>query len=149
MSSVPSFTAPLQLPLSESDLASINDYLSTLTPQEIIQWGITHLPSLAQTTAFGLTGLVAIDMISKLDVTASQKPPLIFLDTLYHFPETYELVEDVKQRYGVPVHIFKADGCETVEEFEKRYGEKLWEVSEETYDYVVKVSFRIIWAGSC
>ena len=136
MLSSPKFSKPLQLPISPADLEKINAYLSPLTPQEILQWGIEHLPNLYQTTAFGLTGLVAIDMLSKL---TSSPPPLIFLDTLYHFQETYELVEEVKKCYGVPVHVFKPEGCETPQEFEEKYGERYWETNEPGYDYVVKV----------
>ena len=134
---------PLQLPLSSEDLAAINAHLSSLAPQEILRWAISHLPNLAQTTAFGLTGLVALDMISKLVESQSDRPPLIFLDTLYHFPETYELVEDVKQRYGVEVHVFKPYSCETVEEFEQIFGQKFWETDESSYDYLVKVCQRV------
>jgi len=136
MSSSPEFSKPLQLPISSADLERINAYLSPLTPQDILQWGIEYLPNLYQTTAFGLTGLVAIDMLSKL---ASSPPPLIFLDTLYHFPETYELVEEVKRQYGVSVHIFKPEGCETTQEFEGKYDKNFWEVDEPGYDYAVKV----------
>ncbi|KAF9535122.1 phosophoadenylyl-sulfate reductase [Crepidotus variabilis] len=135
----PSPPPALKFPLSSNELASVNAHLKTLTPQEIIAWGISDLPDLAQTTAFGLTGLVAIDMISKLNIQTSQKPPLIFLDTLYHFSETYELVEDVKTRYDVPVHVYKPYGCDTVHDFEKMFGERFWEVDENSYDYVVKV----------
>jgi len=130
---------PLQLPLSSEDLATINVYLSSLPPQEILRWAITHLPDLAQTTAFGLTGLVAMDMISKLVESPNDRPPLIFLDTLYHFSETYELVEVVKKRYGVDVHVFKPYGCNTVEDFEQMFGQKFWESDESSYDYLVKV----------
>ncbi|PPQ69254.1 hypothetical protein CVT26_003666 [Gymnopilus dilepis] len=129
---------PLQLPLSTSDLTRINAFLSSMTPQEILKWGTEYLPNLYQTTAFGLTGLVAIDMLSKL---AKSPPPLIFLDTLYHFPETYELVEEVKKKYGQPVHVFKPEGCETVQDFEKLHGEKYWETNEADYDYSVKVRY--------
>lgn len=135
----PDLPKPLALPLSASDLAEINAYLSTLTPEDILRWGIEYLPNLYQTTAFGLTGLVAIDMLSKI---TSSPPPLIFLDTLYHFQETYELVEEVTTRYGVPVHVCKPEGCGTVADFENKYGEKHWETDEGNYDYVVKVRSR-------
>ncbi|THH16408.1 hypothetical protein EW146_g4227 [Bondarzewia mesenterica] len=132
----PDLPKPLQLPISQDDLDKINAYLNPLTPEEILQWAIDYLPSLYQTTAFGLTGLVAIDMLSKI---TQSPPPLIFLDTLYHFPETYELVEDVKKRYGVPVTVYRPDGCETVEGFGTKYGQKLWETDEDKYDFIVKV----------
>lgn len=128
----------LQLPLSKEDLSSINAHLSPLAPEDILTWGIEHLPGLHQTTAFGLTGLVAIDILSKI---TSSPPPLIFIDTLYHFSETYELVEEVKQKYKIPIHVYKPEGCETVADFEKKYGENFWQRDDETYDFVVKVKF--------
>jgi len=133
----PAAITRLELPLSPEDLERINELLSTLSPQEILQWGITHLPNLYQTTAFGITGLAATDMLAKLTPTP---PPLIFLDTLYHFPETLELVAEVKKKYGSIVHVYKPEDCETVEAFESRHGERLWEQYEEVYDYLVKVN---------
>ena len=139
--SAPTLSKPLKLPLSKEDLDTINAYLKTLTAQQILQWSIEHIPALYQTTAFGMTGLVAIDMLSKM---TSPRPPLIFLDTLYHFPETYELVEAVKARYNIPVIVYKPEGCTTVEEFDSKYGEHLWERNEGLYDYAVKVGTRTI-----
>lgn len=140
----PTLSKPLQLPLSQVDLDSINTYLSPLTPEEILGWALEHLPALYQTTAFGLTGLVAIDMLSKLSPNPKGRPPLVFFDTLYHFEETHQLVEDVKRRYGIDVIVYKPEGCENAEEFEKRHGEKLWERDEGSYDFAVKVrSFPI------
>ena len=134
----PTFDKPLKLPLSQEELTRINEYLNPLTPEDILRWGIDHIEGLFQTTAFGLTGLVAIDMLSKITTSA---PPLIFIDTLYHFPETYELVEEVKKRYNVPVNVYKPEGCETAQDFERKHGEKLWEKDEELYDFSVKVRF--------
>ena len=136
MSSLPpNLIKPLQLPLSKEDLDSINAHLSLLPPQDILKWAIEYLPALYQTTAFGLTGLVAIDMLSKI---TSSPPPLIFIDTLYHFPETYELVEEVKNKYQVPLHVYQPDGCSSTKEFEAKYGEKFWETDEDKYDFFVK-----------
>jgi phosphoadenosine phosphosulfate reductase len=139
VTAMPGLTATskvLQLPLSDELLAEINAQLNPLEPQEILQWGITHLPNLYQTTAFGLTGLVAIDMLSKL---TSNPPPLIFFDTLYHFPETYDLVQKVKARYDVDVEVWRPYVCETREDFEAKFGDKLWERNDELYDFLVKV----------
>jgi len=130
------FDKPLGLPLSSEDLDKINAYLDSSTPRFILKWAVEHIPGLFQTTAFGLTGLVSIDLLSKI---TPNPPPLIFIDTLYHFPETYELVEEVKERYKVPVTVFKPTGCEDVKEFEAKHGEKLWETDETAYDFYVKV----------
>jgi len=130
------FGTPLELPLNAETLAAINAYLSQLSPQDILSWALTHLPALYQTTAFGLTGLVALDMLSK---SGKPIPKLIFLDTLYHFTETYELVQRVRERYAVDIKVYKPEGCETVADFEQKHGEELWSRDEDTYDFAVKV----------
>jgi phosphoadenosine phosphosulfate reductase len=78
-------------------------------------------------------------MLSKLDGPIKQNVDLIFLDTLYHFEQTYDLVERVRSRYGATIHIYKPQGVETAEEFTAKHGEKLWETNDELYDYVAKV----------
>ncbi|KAJ3155271.1 hypothetical protein HDU86_004361 [Geranomyces michiganensis] len=47
-------------------LDHLNAQLARLEPQKIIEWALVSLPGLYQTTAFGLTGLVILDMISKI-----------------------------------------------------------------------------------
>lgn len=65
---------------------------------------------------------------------------LIFLDTLHHFPETIDLVDRVQQRYpNVTVHTYRPQGCETVDDFSAKYGQKLWATNDELYDWVAKV----------
>ena len=109
-------------------------------PEEILQWCITSLPQLYQTTAFGLSGLVTLDMLSKLNIPRPQQVDLIFLNTLYHFPETLSLVDRVRDRYPlVNVHVYKPDGVNTAGEFEQKYGEKLWETNDQLYDWAAKV----------
>ncbi|KAH8834122.1 hypothetical protein DL96DRAFT_481802 [Flagelloscypha sp. PMI_526] len=126
----------LEFPLTPETLNSLNQELRELTPEEILAWAVERIPGLYQTTAFGLTGLVAIDMLSKI---TTSPPPLIFLDTLYHFSETYDLVEEVKRKYDTPLHVYKPHNCENVHDFERLHGEKLWERNEDLYDYLIKV----------
>jgi phosphoadenosine phosphosulfate reductase len=83
-------------------------------------------------------------MLSKLTSESTMKDPskvdLIFLDTLYHFQETLDLVEQVKQRYtGVNLRVYKPEGTDTAAEFEAKHGERLWETNEDLYDWVAKV----------
>lgn len=107
---------------------------------DILRWCITTLPNLFQTTAFGLTGLVTIDMLSKLNIPRPQVVDLVFLDTLHHFSETLSLVERIRKRYPlVSIHIYKPDGVETAEEFAAKHGERLWESNDQLYDWVAKV----------
>jgi phosphoadenosine phosphosulfate reductase len=98
------------------------------------------LPGLYQTTAFGLTGLVTLDMLSKLQIPRPQQVDLIFLDTLYHFKETHALLDSVQERYpNINVHVYNPAGTATPEEFEAKYGQKLWETDDQLYDWVAKV----------
>ncbi|KAJ9059047.1 3'-phosphoadenylsulfate reductase [Entomophthora muscae] len=128
------------LTLTPQHVSFLNERLTRLAPPKIIEWALTTLPGLYQTTAFGLTGLVITHMISELlEASGSDGVPLIFIDTLHHFPETLELVNRVRARYGVEIHTFRPSGTETKEEFVHTHGEKLWERDESAYDYLVKV----------
>lgn len=131
-----------QLNLTKPYLDFLNSQLETMSPMEILRFTKILFPSIHQSTAFGLTGLATIDMLSKIQRDWPQSPriDLIFLDTLYHFDETYDLVERVKQRYPeLTLHVFKPRGTETAEEFEARYGAKLYETESELYDWAAKV----------
>lgn len=65
--------------------------------------------------------------------------PLIFMDTLYHFPQTTDLAERAARHYDAPMHVYRPPGTDTVLEFEQKWGPQLWERDEDTYDYLVKV----------
>lgn len=136
----PAVSAPA--PFDPATLAEVNASLASATPQEILLWAVDHLPCLYQTTAFGLTGLAAVDMISRISKkkgASTHLVPLIFIDTLYHFEQTLKLAAKVEKRYKVELSIYKPPGVETVAEFEARYGAELWTTDEDTYDYLVKV----------
>lgn len=124
-----------------SRLDEYNAQLATASPREILEWSIDNLPSLVQLSAMGMTGTVAIDMISSISRKRKQPHlvPLVFVDTLYHFQETLDLVKRIEKKYKVEVQTFYPPGVETTAEFEAKYGEKLWEEDEDTYDYLVKV----------
>ncbi|KAF8468780.1 phosphoadenosine phosphosulfate reductase [Kalaharituber pfeilii] len=131
---------PPEVYFSPLNLKHINSKLKDLEPEDILKWCLITLPGLFQTTAFGLTGLVTLDMLSKITAGTGQKIDLIFLDTLYHFQETLELVERVKVKYSdIRIHVFKPDGMDSAEGFEKAHGERLWKTNDILYDYLVKV----------
>lgn len=126
--------------LSPYHLKWLNTRLENMHPQDILRFCKIMFPNLYQSTAFGLTGLVTLDMLSKLEKEDSRPVDIIFLDTLYHFEETLDLVERVRGRYpSTKIHIFRPDGCNTAAKFESIYGERMWEVASELYDWYAKV----------
>ena len=120
----------------------MNAQLSKLEPIDILRWAKLTLPSLYQTTAFGLSGLVTLDLLSKLQDEDPESPQIdiIFLDTLYHFQQTLDLVEKIKARYpNINIHVYKPDGLETTSALEEKYGNNLWQSNPDLYDWVAKV----------
>jgi phosphoadenosine phosphosulfate reductase len=130
-----------EVKLTASHLEHLNRQLEGMSAMDVLRFSKILFPNLFQSTAFGLTGLVTLDMLSKLaEENPSARPVnIIFLDTLYHFQETYDLVDRVRVKYsGLRIHTFKPEGFETAAEFEETYG-KLYELSESMYDWVAKV----------
>ncbi|GAA5993351.1 hypothetical protein JCM11641_000859 [Rhodosporidiobolus odoratus] len=133
--------AAVPAPFDPSQLDAVNEQLADASPKQILEWAIDHLPGLFQTTAMGITGLAATDMVASISKKRKQAHlvPVIFVDTLYHFQETLDLVKEVEKKYKLEVQVFRPPLVETVAEFETQYGAKLWETDEDTYDYLVKV----------
>lgn len=127
--------------LSTEVVEHVNRQLENASAQDIIQWAITTLPGLYQTTAFGLTGLVILDLISKQGSEHDKHDiDLVFVDTLHHFKETHQLLEDVKSKYPrASLHVYKPLNASSEEEFAKLHGPNLWETDENAYDFLAKV----------
>jgi len=120
-------------------LKFLNKQLSTLEPEDIIRWSLITLPGLYQTTALGLTGLVTTDILSR--ISPQYHPvPLIFIDTLHHFPETLNLLNVIQDRYPTAeINVFTPEDTPTVSSFVAKHGPELWKRDESLYDYLVKV----------
>ncbi|KAI1493954.1 putative Phosphoadenosine phosphosulfate reductase [Biscogniauxia mediterranea] len=128
--------------LTKPHLRHLNQQLEKMTAIERLKFAIACFPNLYQSTAFGLTGLVIMDMLSKIYAESPETAPIdtIFLDTLYHFQETYDLVDRVRARYpNMRLHCYKPEGVETTAEFEERYGANLYDTASELYDWIAKV----------
>jgi phosphoadenosine phosphosulfate reductase len=66
--------------------------------------------------------------------------PVIFIDTLHHFPETISLIERVRQRYPTAeINVFHPEETPTESAFALKHGPELWKTNESLYDYLVKV----------
>jgi len=100
-----------------------------------------RLEDTVQMTSFGPTGMVLIDMFDKLRILSQMR--IVFIDTLYQFPQTLDLIERTKERYpDLNLTIYKPAGCNTREEFEAKYGPNLWKDDPEQFGYLTKVEPR-------
>ena len=125
--------------VSTFDLDKLNRRFENAHPREILAWCLQNIPNgLVQTTAFGVTGMVIIDILYRN--LKSQPPiPVLFLDTLHHFPQTLEFVEKAKSAYKLNLHIYKTLDANSRAEFALRYGYELWHNDIEKFHYLTKV----------
>jgi phosphoadenosine phosphosulfate reductase len=89
---------------------------------DILKWAYQEYgEEIVYSCSFGAEGIVLIDLIHKVNKNAK----IIFLDTGLHFPETYELIEKVKNRYP-SLQIKMVKPIMSLDEQTKWYGEELW-----------------------
>jgi phosphoadenosine phosphosulfate reductase len=91
------------------------------TAEDVLRWGFGRFsPDIAIASAFGAEGMVLIDLASRLRSNFR----VFTLDTGFFFPETYELIEKVEQRYGIQVERCRPEL--TAAQQEHVHGPALW-----------------------
>jgi len=90
---------------------------------DVLKWAYREFKNdeIVYACSFGAEGIVLIDLISKVNKQAK----IIFLDTGLHFRETYELIEQIKERYPT-LDIDMVKPKLTLTEQAEQYGEQLW-----------------------
>jgi phosphoadenosine phosphosulfate reductase len=112
---------------SPDELKAISDALEDREPEEILRWAVARYGDrLTMATAFGAEGCVLLAMLAE-SVPDGRSVRVFNLETGYQFPETLELRERIRERYGIEVAYVRAD--ETVEAMEKRFGGPIYGVS--------------------
>jgi phosphoadenosine phosphosulfate reductase len=92
------------------------------SPARALQWAFdTFGNTVAISSAFGAEGMVLIDIASKM----RQKFRLFTLDTEFLFPETYNLMDRVEQKYGVTIE--RVLPLLSPEKQERVHGAALWQ----------------------
>lgn len=98
----------------------------TSTPQELVAWSLERFGdrNLVITTSFGMEGCALIDMYAR-----HRRPlDIIYLDTMFFFPETYGLRDRLAERY--PHLSFVNRGTTlTPEEQAEHFGPELWKTN--------------------
>jgi len=115
--------APLEpTPALLAELAEQSTRLETASPQEILRWASERFaPYFSMATAFGPEGMSIIHMLAEI----APQTPIFNLETGYQFPETLELRERVKTRYGIEVEFLRPE--HTVDEYEALHGGPVYE----------------------
>src|SRR5437868_198304 len=105
------------------DIEAANLSLADGTPLESLRWAVeTFHPRLTMATAFGAEGCCLIHMLAEIDPSIR----IFNLDTGYQFPETLELRERIKERYGIEVELIRPEL--TVAEYEAEHGGPLYRI---------------------
>lgn len=121
------------------NLEELNQQFDTAHPQEILAWCVNNIPTgFVQTSAFNVDDMVITDILYR-QLQPAQPVPVIFLDTLYHFPQTLELVDQAKALYSLDLKVYKTPEVNSREEFAARYGEALWESNIEQFHHLTKI----------
>jgi len=106
---------------SAEQIAGACASLEGKSPEVILQWAVTQFyPRLTMATAFGPEGNCIIHMLASIE----PRVRIFNLETGYQFPETLELRERIKQKYGIEVEYVRAET--TVAEYEEEHGGPLY-----------------------
>ena len=89
---------------------------------EILSWAVdTYGPAFAVSTSFQAEGMVLVDMLSRI----AKNPRVLTLDTGRLPDETYQMIDTVRERYGIRVEVVRPDTAE-VESMVAQHGPDLF-----------------------
>lgn len=112
---------PTGMGISEAELAELNAQLAGQPAEQRVAWALDRYPSgIALSSSFGAQAAVSLHMVT------AQRPeiPVILIDTDYLFPETYRFIDELTDRLGLNLHVYRARLSPAWQE--ARYG-RLWE----------------------
>jgi phosphoadenosine phosphosulfate reductase len=90
------------------------------SPEAIIAYAADKFPSLTLACSFGAEDVVLVDMLHKI----SPATDIFYLDTDFHFQETYETRDRLAERYGI--QFIQVKPKLTPEEQAEAHGDELW-----------------------
>jgi len=126
------------VPLAET-VEHLNSNLKDL--DDVLTWAHKRLGSegkLVQVTSFGASGMVILHRMMELGLLGDI--PTASLDTLHLFPETYDFIERVKEKYpSMSLRRYTPRGLDARAAFVESHGEDLWRSNPDEYDHLVKV----------
>jgi phosphoadenosine phosphosulfate reductase len=97
-----------------------SEQFESASPEELLAWAVEKFPNITLACSFGAEDVALVDMLQKI----SPKTDIFYLDTDFHFRETYETRDRLAERYGIRFVQVKPDL--TPEEQAAQYGDELW-----------------------
>lgn len=121
------------------DIEELNLRFGSSDPRNILAWCVKNFPTgLVQISAFNVNGMVTMHMLYK-ELQLPQPVPVLFLDTLHHFPETLELVRQATEIYNLNLKVYKVPDVDSREAFAERYGAALWDRDIDKFYQLTKI----------
>jgi phosphoadenosine phosphosulfate reductase len=120
-----------------ADARGIGEPITDETPTErVIDWSLDRFAHFRRvmTTSFGMEGCALIDMYAKRAVPLT----VVYLDTMFFFPETYELRHQMVERYPHVTFINRGTTM-TPEQQEATHGPELWKTNPDLCCKIRKV----------
>lgn len=112
----------------QAALHAANRRLESLSAEDRVHWALEHLPEQhVLSSSFGTQSAVMLHLVSRLRPDI----PVILVDTGYLFPETYRLVDELTDRLGLNLQVFRPALSPAWQE--ARLG-RLWEQGPEGID---------------
>lgn len=90
------------------------------SPETVLRWAFETFPKITFACSFGAEDVVLVDMLQKI----SPQTDIFYLDTDFHFKETYETRDRLAARYGV--NFVQVKPALTPEEQAAAHGDELW-----------------------
>ena len=127
----------ISFPPTPDELQRINAELRD--PDDVIVWASQQFPhSLVQVSSFGPTGLVIMDKLHQLGLFP--QIPVITIDTLHLFQETYDLMKRVRRQYpDMSLQVYTPQNYDQRQAFDAEYGADLWKTDPNKYGTLTKV----------
>ena len=107
---------------TKANLEQIGSAAEGWKPEEVLAWAFdTFGDKIAIATGFGVEGMALLDIASRVNPELK----LFTGDTEFLFPETYDLMDRVEEKYNIKVERLYSQL--TPEDQEREHGLKLWE----------------------
>jgi phosphoadenosine phosphosulfate reductase len=111
-----------ELKLGKTEVDALSQEFESKGAVPILRWALSRFhPRIAVASSFGAEDVVLIDILSRINPEAR----VITLDTGRLHQETYNVMDEIRQRYGIKIEVYFPNN-EAVEEMVREHGLNLF-----------------------